>query len=55
MSTTESLLGIASADRDDIILTVLDNMIWPILAVVILGIFLTYSLGSRTDRTVSVS
>ena len=52
MSTTESLLGIASADRDDIILTVLDNMIWPILAVVILGIFLTVPQTFRNAQAI---
>ncbi|MBX0323209.1 ABC transporter permease [Halomicroarcula sp. F13] len=38
MSTEQGFIGRTFGDRDDVILTLLDNMIWPILAVVILGV-----------------
>ncbi|GGN88588.1 MULTISPECIES: ABC transporter permease [Haloarcula] len=38
MSTEQGFLGRTFGDRDDVILTLLDNMIWPILAIVILGV-----------------
>ncbi|WP_254271326.1 ABC transporter permease [Haloarcula marina] len=38
MSTEQGFIGRTFGDRDDVILTLLDNMIWPILAIVILGV-----------------
>ncbi|WP_276274086.1 ABC transporter permease [Haloarcula litorea] len=38
MATEQGFLGRAFGDRDDVLLTLLDNMIWPILAVVLLGV-----------------
>lgn len=40
MSTKERAFG-AIGDTDEIVLLLLDNMIWPILAVVIIGVFLS--------------
>jgi ribose/xylose/arabinose/galactoside ABC-type transport system permease subunit len=38
MATEQGVLGRVLGDRDDVMLTLLDNMIWPILAVVLLGV-----------------
>jgi ribose/xylose/arabinose/galactoside ABC-type transport system permease subunit len=40
MSTEQGYVGRVLGDRDAIILTLLDNMIWPILALVILGVLI---------------
>jgi ribose/xylose/arabinose/galactoside ABC-type transport system permease subunit len=38
MATEQGVVGRVVGDRDDVMLTLLDNMIWPILAVVLLGV-----------------
>ena len=38
MATEQGVVGRLVGDRDDVMLTLLDNMIWPILAVVLLGV-----------------
>jgi len=38
MATEQGFIGRVFGDRDDVMLTLLDNMIWPILAVVLLGV-----------------
>jgi ribose/xylose/arabinose/galactoside ABC-type transport system permease subunit len=38
MATEQGFIGRVVGDRDDVMLTLLDNMIWPILAVVLLGV-----------------
>ncbi|MUW14090.1 ABC transporter permease [Halorubrum sp. CBA1125] len=38
MATEQGVVGRVFGDRDDVMLTLLDNMIWPILAVVLLGV-----------------
>lgn len=40
MSTEQGFIGRTVGDKDDVVLTLLDNMIWPILAIVILGVML---------------
>jgi Ribose/xylose/arabinose/galactoside ABC-type transport systems, permease components len=38
MATKQGFIGRVFGDRDEMMLTLLDNMIWPILAVVLLGV-----------------
>jgi len=38
MATEQGFIGRTFGDRDDVMLTLLDNMIWPILAIVLLGV-----------------
>ena len=38
MATDQGFIGRTFGDRDDVMLTLLDNMIWPILAIVLLGV-----------------
>lgn len=40
MSTDQGYVGRMFGDRDDVLLLLLDNMIWPILAIVILGVLI---------------
>ena len=38
MATEQGFIGRTFGDRDDVMLTLLDNMMWPILAIVLLGV-----------------
>ncbi|MBV0926115.1 ABC transporter permease [Halomicroarcula limicola] len=52
MSTEQGFIGRTFGDRDDVALTLLDNMIWPILGVVILGILLTVPQTFRSMQLI---
>jgi ribose/xylose/arabinose/galactoside ABC-type transport system permease subunit len=51
MATEQGFIGRTFGDRDDVVLTLLDNMIWPILAVVLLGVLV---LVPQTFRSVEL-
>jgi ribose/xylose/arabinose/galactoside ABC-type transport system permease subunit len=51
MATERGFIGRTFGDRDDVALTLLDNMIWPILAVVLLGVLV---LVPQTFRSVEL-
>lgn len=54
MATEEGLLGGRFGDTDDAVLTLLDNMIWPILGIVILGVLIFVPQTLRNFRSIQL-
>ncbi len=54
MSTEEGFLSSRFGDTDDAVLTLLDNMIWPILGLVILGVLVFVPQTLRNVRSVQL-
>jgi len=54
MATQEGFIESRFGDSDDVLLTLLDNMIWPILLVVVLGVLLTVPQTFRNVRSVQL-
>lgn len=52
MATEHGFVGRTFGDRDDVMLTLLDNMIWPILAVVLLGVLAFVPQTFRSVRLI---
>jgi len=52
MSTENKVTGGLFEDRDDVVLALLDNMIWPILLVVVLGVLVTVPQTLRNLQSV---
>jgi len=52
MATEQGLIGRTFGDRDDVMLTLLDNMIWPILAIVLLGVLAFVPQTFRSARLI---
>jgi len=54
MSTRNRLLGGLFDDTDDVVLTLLDNMIWPILLIVVLGVLVFVPQTFRNLRGIQL-
>jgi len=54
MATQNRLIDRVFDDRDELVLTLLDNMIWPILALVVIGVFLTIPQTFNNLRSVQL-
>jgi ribose/xylose/arabinose/galactoside ABC-type transport system permease subunit len=52
MATDQGFIGRTFGDRDDVMLTLLDNMIWPILAIVLLGVLAFVPQTFRSARLI---
>ena len=52
MATDQGFIGRTFGDRDDVMLTLLDNMIWPILAIVLLGVLVFVPQTFRSARLI---
>jgi ribose/xylose/arabinose/galactoside ABC-type transport system permease subunit len=52
MATEQGFIGRTFGDRDDVMLTLLDNMIWPILAIVLLGVLVFVPQTFRSARLI---
>jgi len=54
MATQEGFIESRFGDSDDVLLTLLDNMIWPILFVVVFGVLVTVPQTFRNVRSVQL-
>ncbi|MFC7078367.1 ABC transporter permease [Haloarcula halophila] len=52
MATEQGFIGRTFGDRDDVMLTLLDNMIWPILAIVLLGVLVFVPQTFRSTQLI---
>ncbi|WP_324760736.1 ABC transporter permease [Haloarcula sp. GH36] len=52
MATEQGFIGRTFGDRDDVMLTLLDNMIWPILAIVLIGVLVFVPQTFRSTQLI---
>ena len=52
MATEQGFIGRTIGDRDEVLLTLLDNMIWPILAIVLIGVLVLVPQTFRSAQLI---